>query len=55
VVGVRPVDDRPYEPAGLVVEVDEALAEYGAVGERDDPVLPVEARVEGEAGHEALV
>jgi hypothetical protein len=55
VVRVRTVDDRPRQPAGFVVEVDEALARDGAVEERDDSVAPIEARVGGEPRGQTFV
>jgi hypothetical protein len=54
-VRIWPVDDRPDEAARLVVEIDQALAENGAVEEGDDPVRSVEAGVKREARHEALM
>ena len=55
VMCVWAVDHRPDEPPGIIVEIDQALAQDYAVEEGDDPVLPVESRIDDEAGHQALV
>ena len=55
VVRVGPVDDRPDEAPGVVVEVDEHLAHDGPREEGDDPVASVEPGIRHEPGREALV
>src|SRR5271155_1107661 len=52
VMGVWRVGDRPHEPARIIVEVNESLAQHVAVEERDDPVLTVQAGIGRETGHE---
>ena len=51
----RPTDNRPCDPVGVVVEVDQDLADDRAVGERDDPVVAVQTGVDDEARRESLV
>src|SRR5262252_7813877 len=46
VVRIRPVGDRPDEPASVVVEGYQQLADHRPVEEGDDPVLPLHAGVD---------
>ena len=63
-VCVGSFDDRPHETVSVVVvevevevevEVDEPFASYGAVEERNDPVLAIDAGIGGESGDQALM
>ena len=54
-MAVRPVDDRPDQAAGRVVQVDEYLADDCSSEEGDDPVRTVQPGVGDEAGYQALV
>jgi hypothetical protein len=51
-MGVWRVNDRPHEPARLVVAVNQSLAQHGAVEERNDPVLTVQPGIGRETGNE---
>jgi hypothetical protein len=52
---VGAVDDRPREPAGVVVDADQTLAQHRAVEELDDPVAPLQSRLDCEPGRQPLV
>src|SRR5262245_20572585 len=50
-----PAAGGPDQPSGLVIQADDQLADYQAVGEGDDSGPLFEASVDDEAGDEALV